>query len=145
MRGHASLVDAPEGPLNWRIIRSLLPYLAEFRGRLLLALGLMGLAKLANVAVPLALKYIVDHFEGAGPDVMLTVPLALLAAYGLLRFSSTFFGELRDAVFVRVAERAMRRAALAVFQHLHRLELGFHLSRETGGPVARHRAGYAGD
>jgi ATP-binding cassette, subfamily B, heavy metal transporter len=133
MRGHASLVDAPEGPLNWRIIRSLLPYLAEFRGRLFLALGLMGLAKLANVAVPLALKYIVDHFEGAGPDVMLTVPLALLVAYGLLRFSSTFFGELRDAVFVRVAERAMRRAALAVFQHLHRLELGFHLSRETGG------------
>lgn len=133
MRGHASLVDAPEGPLNWRIIRSLLPYLAEFRGRLFLALGLMGLAKLANVMVPLALKYIVDHFEGAGPDVMLTVPLALLVAYGLLRFSSTFFGELRDAVFVRVAERAMRRAALAVFQHLHRLELGFHLSRETGG------------
>ena len=133
MRGHASPVDAPEGPLNWRIIRSLLPYLAEFRGRLFLALGLMGLAKLANVTVPLALKYIVDHFEGAGPDVMLTVPLALLAAYGLLRFSSTFFGELRDAVFVRVAERAMRRAALAVFQHLHRLELGFHLSRETGG------------
>ena len=133
MRGHASLVDAPEGPLNWRIIRSLLPYLAEFRGRLFLALGLMGLAKLANVTVPLALKYIVDHFEGAGPDVMLTVPLALLVAYGLLRFSSTFFGELRDAVFVRVAERAMRRAALAVFQHLHRLELGFHLSRETGG------------
>ncbi|MCA1788385.1 MAG: ABC transporter ATP-binding protein/permease [Thioalkalivibrio sp.] len=133
MRGHASLVDTPEGPLNWRIIRSLLPYLAEFRGRLFLALGLMGLAKLANVAVPLALKYIVDHFEGAGPDVMLTVPLALLVAYGLLRFSSTFFGELRDAVFVRVAERAMRRAALAVFQHLHRLELGFHLSRETGG------------
>jgi ATP-binding cassette, subfamily B, heavy metal transporter len=133
MRGHASLVDAPEGPLNWRIIRSLLPYLAEFRGRLFLALGLMGLAKLANVAVPLALKYIVDHFEGTGPDVMLTVPLALLVAYGLLRFSSTFFGELRDAVFVRVAERAMRRAALAVFQHLHRLELGFHLSRETGG------------
>ncbi len=133
MRGHASLVDAPEGPLNWRIIRSLLPYLAEFRGRLFLALGLMALAKLANVMVPLALKYIVDHFEGAGPDVMLTVPLALLVAYGLLRFSSTFFGELRDAVFVRVADRAMRRAALAVFQHLHRLELGFHLSRETGG------------
>ncbi len=133
MRGHASLVDAPEGPLNWRIIRSLLPYLAEFRGRLFLALGLMGLAKLANVTVPLALKYIVDHFDGAGSDVMLTVPLALLVAYGLLRFSTTFFGELRDAVFVRVAERAMRRAALAVFQHLHRLELGFHLSRETGG------------
>lgn len=133
MRGHASLVDAPEGAVNWRIIRSLLPYLSEFRGRLFLALGLMAMAKLANVAVPLALKYIVDHFDGAGTDLLITVPLALLIAYGLLRFSATFFGELRDAVFVRVAERAMRRVALRVFQHLHRLELGFHLSRETGG------------
>ena len=133
MRGHASLVDAPEGAVNWRIIRSLLPYLSEFRGRLFLALGMMAMAKFANVAVPLALKYIVDHFDGAGADVLVTVPLALLVAYGLLRFSATFFGELRDAVFVRVAERAMRRVALQVFQHLHRLELGFHLSRETGG------------
>jgi len=133
MRGHASLVDAPAGTINWRIIRSLLPYLAEFRGRLFLALGLMGLAKLANVTVPLALKYIVDHFEGGGTEALLAIPLALLLAYGLLRFSATFFGELRDAVFVRVAERAMRRAALRVFQHLHRLELGFHLARQTGG------------
>jgi ATP-binding cassette, subfamily B, heavy metal transporter len=133
MRGYASLVDAPEGALNWRIIRSLLPYLSEFRGRLFLAMGLMGLAKLANVTVPLALKYIVDHFEGAGTGTLVTVPVALVIAYGLLRFSATLFGELRDAVFVRVAERAMRRAALQVFQHLHRLELGFHLSRQTGG------------
>jgi ATP-binding cassette subfamily B protein len=97
-------------------------------------MGLMGLAKLANVTVPLALKFIVDHFDGAGTrEVLITVPLALLVAYGLLRFSATLFGELRDAVFVRVAERAMRRAALEVFQHLHRLELGFHLSRQTGG------------
>ncbi len=133
MRGHASLVDAPEGAVNWRIISSLLPYLSEFRGRLFLALGLMALAKFANVAVPVALKYVVDHFDGAGADALVTVPLALLFGYGLLRFSATFFGELRDAVFVRVAERAMRRVALQVFQHLHRLELGFHLSRETGG------------
>jgi ATP-binding cassette, subfamily B, heavy metal transporter len=133
MRGYASLVDAPEGALNWRIIRSLLPYLSEFRGRLFLAMGLMGLAKAANVTVPLALKYIVDHFEGAGTGTLVTVPVALVIAYGLLRFSATLFGELRDAVFVRVAERAMRRAALQVFQHLHRLELSFHLSRQTGG------------
>jgi ATP-binding cassette, subfamily B, heavy metal transporter len=134
MRGHATPFDAPEGAINWRIISSLWPYLSEFRGRLFLAMGLMGLAKLANVTVPLALKFIVDHFDGAGTrDVLITVPLALLVAYGLLRFSATLFGELRDAVFVRVAERAMRRAALEVFQHLHRLELGFHLSRQTGG------------
>jgi len=134
MRGHATPFDAPEGAINWRIISSLWPYLSEFRGRLFLAMGLMGLAKIANVTVPLILKFIVDHFEGAGTaDLLITVPLALLVAYGLLRFSATLFGELRDAVFVRVAERAMRRAALAVFQHLHRLELGFHLSRQTGG------------
>jgi len=132
MRGHSSLVDAPEGAMNWRIIASLLPYLSEFRGRLFLALGLMGLAKLANVTVPLALKFIVDHFEDSGPEALVAVPIALIVAYGLLRFSATFFGELRDAVFVRVAERAMRRAALRVFEHLHRLELGFHLSRQTG-------------
>ncbi|MFO8151652.1 ABCB family ABC transporter ATP-binding protein/permease [Thioalkalivibrio sp.] len=132
MRGHASPVDAPEGAINWRIIASLLPYLSEYRGRLFLALGLMGLAKLANVTVPIALKFIVDHFEDAGVEALVAVPLALLVAYGLLRFFATFFGELRDAVFVRVAERAMRRAALQVFEHLHRLELGFHLSRQTG-------------
>ena len=118
--------------MNWRIIASLFPYLAEFRGRLFLALGLMALAKLANVTVPLALKFIVDHFEDGGAEALVAVPIALIVGYGLLRFSATFFGELRDAVFVRVAERAMRRAALRVFEHLHRLELGFHLSRQTG-------------
>ncbi len=145
MRGHSGVHDAPlDGGVNWRIIRSLLPYLAEFRGRLFMALGLMALAKLATVAVPLVLKYIVDHFEGAGADAMITVPLALLLGYGLLRFGGTFFGELRDAVFVRVAERAMRRAALRVFEHLHRLELGFHLSRQTGALARDIERGTAG-
>ncbi|MGM0554700.1 MAG: ABCB family ABC transporter ATP-binding protein/permease [Pseudomonadota bacterium] len=145
MRGHSSVHDAPlDGGVSWRIIRSLLPYLAEFRGRLFMALGLMALAKLATVAVPLALKYIVDHFEGAGTDAMISVPLALLLGYGLLRFGGTFFGELRDAVFVRVAERAMRRAALRVFEHLHRLELGFHLSRQTGALARDIERGTAG-
>ncbi|WP_019592025.1 ABC transporter ATP-binding protein/permease [Thioalkalivibrio sp. ALRh] len=134
MRGHTAHPDAPPpGAVNWRILKSLLPYLAEFRGRLILALVLMGLAKLATVAIPLALKYIVEHFEDAGTEALVAVPVALVIGYGLLRFGSTLFGELRDAVFVRVAERAMRRASLRVFQHLHRLELGFHLARETGG------------
>ncbi|ABM60945.1 ABCB family ABC transporter ATP-binding protein/permease [Halorhodospira halophila] len=118
---------------NWRIIASLLPYLNEFRNRALLALGLLVLAKLANVLVPVALKFLVDHLdEVRGTEAALFVPLALVVGYGLLRFSSTLFQELRDAVFARVAERTMRRAALRVFEHLHRLDLGFHLARRTG-------------
>lgn len=132
MRTNGATFDAPRGNLNWRILRSLLPYLAEFRIRLFSALGLMALAKLATVLVPLVLKHVVDHFEAGGADRLLALPLALLLGYGLLRFSSTLFGELRDAVFARVAERAMRRVTLRVFRHLHRLELGFHLSRQTG-------------
>lgn len=121
------------GPVNWRIVASLLPYLREYRGRVALALLLLFVAKLAGVAVPWVLKLVVEHFEQGGTDALVLVPVALLAAYGLLRFSSVFFSELRDAVFARVAERAMRRISLQVFEHLHRLDLGFHLSRRTGG------------
>jgi ATP-binding cassette, subfamily B, heavy metal transporter len=84
------------------------------------------------VALPLALKHIVDALSVEGPAPLL-VPLALLLAYGALRFANVIFGELRDIVFGRVSERAMRRAALKVFQHLHRLDLDFHLTRRTGG------------
>lgn len=118
--------------MNWRIIASLFPYLMEYRARVILALAFLALAKVANVLVPLALKYIVDHFDSAA-DAMVAVPLALLAAYGALRFAVVLFGELRDAVFARVAERAMRRISLKVFKHLHDMDLGFHLSRRTGG------------
>ncbi|MEX0732747.1 MAG: ABC transporter ATP-binding protein/permease [Aquisalimonadaceae bacterium] len=124
--------DYPHQRPNWRIITSLLPYLLEFRGRVVLALAFLTIAKLANVAVPVALKYIVDGLDSPA-EALVAVPLGLLAAYGLLRFSAVFFGELRDAVFARVAERAMRRVSLAVFEHLHNLELNFHLSRRTGG------------
>ena len=120
------------GPDNWRIIRSLLPYLSEFRGRVFLAMSCLLLAKLAGVAVPWILKLIVEHFENA-TDALILVPVALLFVYGLLRFATVLFSELRDAVFARVAERAMRRISLKVFEHLHRLDLGFHLSRRTGG------------
>ncbi|SEO49247.1 ABCB family ABC transporter ATP-binding protein/permease [Aquisalimonas asiatica] len=123
--------DAGRRP-NWRIIRSLLPYLFEFRGRVIIAVVCLVLAKVANVLVPVALKYLVDTLEEGGQDMLLVVPLALVVGYGLLRFCATFFGELRDAVFARVAERAMRRASLEVFRHLHNLQLSFHLSRQTG-------------
>jgi len=122
-----------------RVVRRLLPYLWEFRGRVLLALAFLVTAKLANIGVPLLMKAIVDGLAGtsAGPGqvtaAMVAVPVGLLAAYGLLRLSSTLFNELRDIVFVKVAQRAMRRIALEVFHHLHELSLRFHLERQTGG------------
>ncbi len=117
---------------NWRIIFSLIPYLLEFRSRVVLAILLLIGAKLANVGVPLALKHVVDGLTLKNSDLII-VPMAFLLGYGLLRFASVFLGELRDAVFARVAERAMRRVTLTVFKHLHNLDLGFHLARKTGG------------
>ena len=131
-QGHHS--SAPAEALRgneWRSVGVLLPYLLEFRWRVLLALTLLTAAKLANVGVPLVMKRIVD-----GLDVkmaVVAVPVALLASYGLLRFSTTLFGELRDVVFVRVAQHAIRNVALNVFRHLHGLSLRFHLDRQTGG------------
>jgi ATP-binding cassette subfamily B protein len=113
------------------VVKKLLPYLWEFRGRVLLAMLFLVTAKVANLAVPLLMKSIVDGLSG--PKAVLAVPVALLAAYGILRLSSTLFNELRDVVFVKVAQRAMRRVALEVFHHLHALSLRFHLERQTGG------------
>jgi len=120
---------------DWKVIAGLWPYLTEFRGRVILALSLLVLAKLATVATPVALKYIVDYLDqNRGADNMvLWIPVVLVVAYGSLRFGSTLFSELRDAVFARVAERAMRRVSLRVFRHLHQRELAFHLDRKTGG------------
>jgi len=119
---------------DWKIISGLWPYLAEFRGRVALSLALLVLAKLATVATPIALKYIVDYLDqNRGADMLLWIPVVLVVAYGSLRFGATLFNELRDAVFARVAERAMRRVSLRVFEHLHQRELAFHLDRKTGG------------
>jgi len=125
----SSPANAPRG--DWRTIRSLVPYLLEFKGRVVLALSLLVCAKLANVTVPLVLKEIVDAM--GKPHAMLVVPVFLVVGYGLLRLFSTLFGELRDAVFAKVTQRAIRRVALQVFEHLHSLSLRFHLDRQTGG------------
>jgi ATP-binding cassette, subfamily B, heavy metal transporter len=117
---------------NWRVGLWLLPYLMEFKGRVILALLFLFGAKVANVAMPWALKLIVDDLDVKGVAAI-AVPTALLLLYGALRFGSVFLGELRDAVFARVTERAMRRVGLKVFSHLHQLDLDFHLSRKTGG------------
>ena len=124
-----SSVPAPRG--DWNVIRTLLPYLMEFKGRVALALVLLILAKLANVAVPMLLKETVDALSQ--PKAMLLVPASLVVGYGLLRLFSTLFGELRDAVFAKVTQRAIRRVALKLFVHLHGLSLRFHLERQTGG------------
>jgi len=116
---------------EWRAVRLLLPYLWEFKGRVVVALVFLVSAKLANVGVPLVLKEVVDRLDAA--TAVLLLPLALLVAYGMLRLSTTLFAELRDVVFVRVTQRAIRRIALTVFRHLHGLSLRFHLERQTGG------------
>ncbi|PWT72528.1 MAG: metal ABC transporter permease [Proteobacteria bacterium] len=124
--------DPPPRPREaWKTIRTLLPYLWEFRGRVVLAMTFLVIAKLANVGVPLVMKRIVDSLDAK--QAVLVLPLALLIMYGVLRASNTMFAELRDIVFVRVTKRAIRRVALQVFRHLHSLSLRFHLERQTGG------------
>ena len=116
---------------DWHAIALLIPYLLEFKGRVIVAMGLLVLAKLANVTVPLALKQIIDALDKS--QAVLLLPVFLIVGYGLLRLFSTLFGELRDAVFAKVTQRAIRRVALQVFEHLHSLSLRFHLDRQTGG------------
>jgi len=121
----------PVGEPSLRSIGRLFPYLWEFRGRVLLALALLIGAKLASVTVPLVLKEIIDALDKPRPELVL--PLALILSYGVLRFASTTFSDLRDVIFAKVTQRAMRRISMAVFDHLHALSLRFHLERQTGG------------
>lgn len=119
---------------DWRTVKTLFPYLWQWRGRILIALTCLIGAKLANVAVPLIFKDIVDGFAPIDLSVTtLIVPLALIATYGILRFSVSLFTELRELIFTRVTQRAVRTIALQVFEHLHALSLRFHLERQTGG------------
>jgi ATP-binding cassette, subfamily B, heavy metal transporter len=116
---------------EWRSLATLLPYLLEYKWRVVIALAFLVSAKLANVGVPLVMKEVIDGLDAE--TALVAVPVALLAIYGILRFSTTLFAELRDVVFIRVTQRAIRRVALGVFRHLHSLSLRFHLERQTGG------------
>ena len=121
-------------PINWRIFSQLWPYLTEFKLRVGLALLCLIAAKTASIYLPFILKYTVDELNvDASANVILLVPFGLVAAYGLLRLANVLFGEIRDTLFGRVTERAMRRLGLQVFRHLHNLDLDFHLNRQTGG------------
>ena len=116
---------------DWATMLILLPYLWEYKGRVVAALACLVLAKVANVGVPVLLKGIVDSLDPR--TALLAVPFALLVAYGALRLSTTLFTELREFFFARVTQRAVRKIALQVFRHLHALSLRFHLHRQTGG------------
>ena len=136
MRGspHTALPGPPARDRHdWRTIRALLPYLWAWKFRVLLALACLVTAKVANVAVPLVFKDLIDTLSVPREQAVLLVPIGLLGAYGLLRFSNSLFTELREIVFVRVTQRATRTIALQVFDHLHALSLRFHLERQTGG------------
>ena len=123
---------AHTGPRNdWQTIRSLLPFLWTHKPRVMAALFCLVLAKAAIVAMPWFLKDIVDHLSAT--DIALTLPLALLIGYGVLRLTSSAFAELRDAIFAKVTQSSIRSVALQVFKHLHGLSLRFHLERQTGG------------
>ena len=111
------------------------PYLWAYKWRVMLALGFMVGAKVANVSVPLLLKQLVDQLapQPTMAQAMLAVPVGLLVGYGLLRLSTSLFTELRELVFAKATEGAARSISLKVFSHLHALSLRFHLERQTGG------------
>lgn len=142
-RASASLSDpVPDTPgatpaprTDWSTLRKLLPYLWQYRWRVVLALAFMVGAKVANVGVPLLLKTLVDSLSLKPGDVqaLMVVPFGLLLAYGGLRLSTSLFTELRELIFAKATEGTARSISLNVFRHLHSLSLRFHLERQTGG------------
>ncbi|WP_295753150.1 ABC transporter ATP-binding protein/permease [Undibacterium sp.] len=137
-RNSSSSAPAPSASSargDWSTVKTLLPYLWAYKWRVLLALLFLVGAKLANVGVPLILKRLIDSLTIAPNDplALMVLPLSLLVAYGVLRVSTTLFTELREFVFAKVTQRAVRNIALKVFRHLHALSLRFHLNRQTGG------------
>jgi len=129
--------EAPTGARlvdGLRAMASLGPYLwprdsLELRARVVFAVGLLFAAKIVNILVPLFYKHAVDALSGAN---LAAVPIALILGYGIARILALGFNELRDAVFAKVGQRAVRRVALSVFRHIHNLSLRFHLERRTG-------------
>jgi ATP-binding cassette subfamily B protein len=131
---HGNFDDQVQTPVNWQALSIIWPYLLDYKRRVGLALLCLIIAKIANVAGPYLLKLLVDALNTDSIGTALAVvPVALILVYGLARLSNVLIGEVRDTLFGRVTERAMRRIGLRVFRHLHRLDLDFHLNRRTGG------------
>jgi len=128
-----SYPDREVTEINWQVIKMLFPYLLEFKLRIAFALLCLVLTKVASVYLPFILKDVVDVLDQQQENRLYLVPFGLVAAYGLVRLSIVLFAEIRDTLFGRVTERAIRRVGLRVFKHLHQLDLDFHLNRQTGG------------
>ena len=130
-----SSVTIPKHKLqDWKVIKHLLPYLAAYKARIIFTLLCLIAAKAANLGVPIMLKKIVDAMSITQPSqALLVVPLSLIIGYGLLRLSASLLAEMRELIFSKVTEQAVRQVGLQVFDHLHALSLRFHLSRQTGG------------
>ncbi|MFM2396050.1 MAG: Iron-sulfur clusters transporter atm1, mitochondrial [Pseudomonadota bacterium] len=119
---------------DWQVVKNLLPYLSAYKARIIFTIICLVAAKAANLGVPILLKQIVDAMSIQSiPKALLVVPVSLIVAYGLLRLSASLFSELRELIFSKVTEHAVRQVGLQVFNHLHALSLRFHLSRQTGG------------
>ncbi len=119
---------------DWQVVKNLLPYLSAYKARIIFTIICLVAAKAANLGVPILLKHIVDAMSiQTIPKALLVVPVSLIVAYGLLRLSASLFSELRELIFSKVTEHAVRQVGLQVFNHLHALSLRFHLSRQTGG------------
>jgi len=117
-----------------QVIRNLMPYIWQFKFRVVITLLCLISAKVANLGVPIVLKKIVDTLSiTTTSQALLVVPVSLILAYGLLRLSASLFGELRELIFAKVTESAVRKVGLQVFNYVHALSLRFHLSRQTGG------------
>ncbi len=123
--------------LRWNAAKALIPYIWppnqwEMRLRVVLAMVCLVIGKVAGIYVPIVYKHLIDGF-GAGFDPLLALPVALIVGYGLVQLASLAFGELRDAIFAKVAQASIRSVGVRIFRHLHSLSLRFHLDRQTGG------------
>jgi len=133
---HHSGVDSKTSQgSDWKVIRDLIPYLLEYKFRVAIALACLVAAKVTNLGIPILLKRLIDdlNVRADSPQALLLVPVGLILAYGLLRMAASLFAELREFLFARVTQNAVRKVALQVFEHLHSLALSFHLARQTGG------------
>jgi ATP-binding cassette subfamily B protein len=133
---NSTAFDQPKSKNDWATIKTLLPYLWAYKWRVGIAMLCLIAAKMSIVAVPIILKKLIDSLTPLATDqhsVVVMLPIALLLTYGFLRLSTSLFNELREFVFARVTQRAVRTIALQVFRHLHSLSLRFHLNRQTGG------------
>jgi ABC-type transport system involved in Fe-S cluster assembly fused permease/ATPase subunit len=132
---HSAGNSKPSSGNDWKVIRDLLPYLLEYKFRVAIALTCLVAAKVTNLGIPILMKQLIDelNIKAGSPQALLVVPAGLILAYGLLRVSASLFTELRESLFARVTQNAVRKVALQVFEHLHSLALSFHLARQTGG------------